>query len=161
MAIPLNVNGTVWLYPEVEDIDWGVQATGWAAAVTAGLVPKNGGTFLLTNPVSFGPLAGISALNFSTVSTTPATTGVVRLSATDTIAWRNAVDTADNVLSVDGSDNLLFNGQPIGSFVLYPTETNVDATTDFVAFYDSSAAAYRKATVNNLIANATISGGTF
>jgi hypothetical protein len=40
-------------------------------------------------------------------------------------------------------------------------ETNIDATLDMVPAYDASATGHRRASVNNLIANATIDGGSF
>jgi hypothetical protein len=43
----------------------------------------------------------------------PATAGLLRLEKADTIEWRNNANSADNILAVNSSDQLTFNGSPI------------------------------------------------
>lgn len=116
MAIPLDINGAVFEYPEDFNENWGVAATGWAQAVTNGMLQMQGGSFPLTADVNFGPNFGLLSKYFETRSTFPATTGTVRLSPADAgIAWRNNAHGGNLVLTTDASDNLLFNGNPIAS----------------------------------------------
>lgn len=114
MAIPLVINGAVFEYPQNFDEDWGVDATGWAQAVTAGALYLSGGSFPLTNTVDFGASFGLIAKSVSSKTTNPASAGVLRLAKTDAIEWRNNANSGDLALSVDGSDLLNFNGTPLG-----------------------------------------------
>lgn len=116
MAIPLNVNGAIFEYPVNFDEDWGVNATGWAQAVTNGMLQMQGGSFPLTADVNFGPNFGLLSQYFSTRSANPSTAGTVRLSSADAgIAWRNFANSGNLVLTTDASDQLLYNGNPIAT----------------------------------------------
>lgn len=116
MAIPLTVNGAVFEYPVDFDENWGVDATGWAQAMTVGTLQMAGGSFPLTANVNFGASFGLLSQYFSTRSANPATTGTVRLSSADAgIAWRNAANSANLVLTTNASNQLLYNGNPIAS----------------------------------------------
>jgi hypothetical protein len=53
----------------------------------------------------------LNTLNLVTIL--PASTGIIRLSLTDTIAWRNNANSADLALAINGSDQLTFNGNAI------------------------------------------------
>src|SRR5579872_6092852 len=87
MAVPLIINGVTFQYPVDFDTNWGVNATGWAQAVTAGMLQKAGGSFPLTAEVDFGPTFGIKSPYYKSESAGIATTGVLRLSGTDVIAF--------------------------------------------------------------------------
>jgi hypothetical protein len=114
MSVALTVNGTTFNYPTTNDTAWGYDATGWAVAITAGTLPKAGGTFTLTGPVNFGSIAGLLAKSFSSNATSAvATSGVLNLVDTDSIAWRNTTNTGDNLLGVNGSNQIIYNGIPI------------------------------------------------
>lgn len=114
MSIPLTINGAVFEYPQNFDEDWGVDATGWAQAVTAGALYLSGGNFPLTAQVNFGNSFGIKVLNVTTETANPATIGYLKLSKTDSIVFRNNANSANLVLGIDGSDMLNFNGTPLG-----------------------------------------------
>ena len=75
----------------------------------------SGGTFPLTADLSFGTNFGIFAKYFTSVSANPAGVGVVRLANTDAVEWRNAANNANLPLSVDSSNNLLWNGDIIST----------------------------------------------
>lgn len=113
MAIPLTINGAVFEYPQNFDQEWGVDATGWAQAVTAGALYLSGGSFPLTNQVDFGTSFGIKVKSVLTESTNPASIGYLALAHADTIAWRNNANSANLALTVDASDMLNFNGTPL------------------------------------------------
>ena len=114
MAIPLTINGATFEYPVNFDEDWGIQATGWAQAVTNGMLQRQGGNFPLTADANFGPNFGLLSAYFETRVTNPASSGLVRLAKSDTIDWRNNANSADNILTVNGSDELTYNGTVIG-----------------------------------------------
>lgn len=106
MAVPLIVNGVTFQYPVDFDTNWGVNATGWAQAVTAGMLQKSGGSFPLTADVDFGPTFGIKSPYYKSEAVSIATTGVLRLGATDAIAF----GTSNYPLTTDGSGNLTWRG---------------------------------------------------
>lgn len=108
--IPLIVNGITFNYPEVNDTEWGYEATNWAAAITNGTLQKAGGTFILQSDVDFGNNYGIKSSYISTRAADPADTGLIRLSNTDTICWRNFANTSNICLQPTGTDTLSFNG---------------------------------------------------
>lgn len=110
MSISLVVNGTTFQYPQPGDTNWGSEATGWASAVTSGMLQKAGGTFTLTAEVDFGASFGLKSLYYKSRSSNIAAAGVVRLAVGDVMSWRNNANSADLALSVNGSDALLFNG---------------------------------------------------
>lgn len=116
MSIPLTINGAVFEYPVDFDENWGVDATGWAQAVTNGMLQMAGGSFPLTADVNFGPNFGVVSQYFSTRSTLPATSGTVRLSSADAgVAWRNNANNGNLILTTNASDQLLYNGNPIAT----------------------------------------------
>src|SRR5260221_1061098 len=106
MAVPLIINGITFQYPVDFDTNWGVQATGWAQAVTSGMLQKAGGSFPLTADVDFGPTFGLKSPYYKSESAGLATTGVLRLGATDTITF----SASNYPLSTDGSGNLTPHG---------------------------------------------------
>ena len=113
MAVSLVVNGTTFEYPQTSNESWGEEATGWAEAVTAGMLQKAGGAFVLTAEVDFGATYGLKSAYFKSRDASPSGTGIIRLGNTEIIGWRNAADSGDLPLTVDGSDNLLFNGNQL------------------------------------------------
>jgi len=111
VPITLTINGQAFEYPLTNELAWGPSATNWAVAVTEGMLQKEGGAFTLLNDVNFGPSFGLVALDFTSISANPAVTGVLQLSNTDKIAWRNGANNGDILIGIDSSNNLTFNGQ--------------------------------------------------
>lgn len=110
MSVPLTINGAIFNYPQNFDTNWGVDATGWAQAVTSGMLQKAGGLFALTADADFGPSFGLKSLYFETRLSNPATTGTVRLQSADPgVAWRNAANTGNLILTTDFADRLIYN----------------------------------------------------
>lgn len=134
MAIPLNINGAVFEYPENFDENWGINATGWAQAVTNGMLQRAGGNFPLTADANFGASFGLVSLYYKSRSSNIATAGTVRLASADPgIVFRNNANSGNLVLTTDASDNLLFNGSTFG------TGGNVSAgTAHQLAYYPAS-----------------------
>ena len=101
MSIPLTVGGVTFQYPVQFDKKWAAAATGWAVAVTNALAPFSGGNG--------------SLLTLTSQTTLPATAGFLRLAKTDTIDWRNNANSANLPLGINSSNQLTFNGSPIGA----------------------------------------------
>lgn len=113
MPTTLTVNGVGYSYPLTGDQQWGTGASNWAIAVTSGMLQKAGGTFTLTADVNFGATFGLLAVYYKSQNMNPASSGIFRLGNTETVAWRNAANSGNNVLTTDGSDNLTYNGVAI------------------------------------------------
>lgn len=126
MAIELVVNGVTFDYPETGDINWGPDATDWAAAVTSGMLQKAGGLFQLLAEVDFGSGFGVKSLYLKSRDANPATSGVLRLGNTDIIAWRNQANDGDLALSVTAGDILEFNGLPFQGEISVSDTTTID-----------------------------------
>lgn len=170
MSIPLRINGNDYFYPETGDVSWGPDATDWAVAVTSGMLQKAGGLFQLLGEVDFGPNFGLKSAYYLSRTANPATAGSLRLARTDVISWRNQANSANLDLSVNSSNQLLFNGSPIGTVVtvsdtstihlaLTGTDLTADIKTDSItnAMINSAAAiAYSKLNLTNSIINADI-----
>jgi hypothetical protein len=105
-----TIAGTSYVLPTEGDEGWGPETSSWMAAVSTQLLQRSGGTFTLTADVNFGA-------NFATVqaylksrTANISTAGFVRMARTDAVAWRNAANSDNLLLTVDGSNNLTFNG---------------------------------------------------
>ena len=85
MALALQVDGSVYNYPENEDENWGNQATQWAQAVTNVIA-------FLRSPTA--PLAD---------------SGQIRMGNADSIEFRNVADSGNLKLYTNGQDKLFFN----------------------------------------------------
>lgn len=143
MSLPLTINGIVYAYPQTGDVDWGPDATDWAAAVTVGMLQKAGGAFTLTAEVDFGATYGLKSAYLKSRAASVAAAGAIRLGSADIIAWRNNGDDGDLELTTDASDNLTFNGNIISnsSGVIPPTAggTGISTYTTGDTLYSSSA----------------------
>lgn len=128
MAIPLIINGQTFQYPEVGDQSWGLAATSWAAAVTSGMLQKAGGTFTLLADVDFGASFGLKSLYYKTRTASGATAGQFRLAHADTIVWRNNAGDGNLALSVDSSNDLLFDGVSLKGIATASNTDSIDLT---------------------------------
>lgn len=120
MAQNITFNGVVYSIPAVGDDSWGESLSDFFVAIPQGSLQKSGGTFTLSSEVNFGATYGLLSSYFKTRGLLPATTGLVRLNLTDTIAWRNNANSANLALGINGSDQLTFNGsvlQTSGNFI--------------------------------------------
>lgn len=101
MSVPLIVNGVTFNYPVQGDTNWGPVLTAWSTAVTNALSIISGGN--------------ASFLTITSQSSNPATAGFLRLANTDAIEWRNFANSGNLALAVNASNQLTFNGVPIGA----------------------------------------------
>lgn len=112
ISFPLP-SGPNFNIPDVGEINWGQAVTDFLVAIPNG-VPPTAGTFDLTGDLSFGASFGLVTAYFKSISPNIATVGSFRLAHDDAIAFRNFANTGDLLLSVDASDNILFNGATFG-----------------------------------------------
>lgn len=171
MSVSLVINGTTFAYPSQDDKNkWGTSATAWAQAVTTGMLQKAGGTFQLLAEVDFGTAFGIKALSYKSRTANVSSTGIVRLAKTDAISWRNNANSADLALSIDGSNQLLFNGVSLQPLASVTDTSTIDLTLAAGVLSGvivvgsitnslinaSAAIAYSKLNVSNSIVNADV-----
>lgn len=110
MAESIVFNNATYIIPDVGESNWGQNLTNYFVAIPQGAYQASGGTMPLTADLSFGTNFGLFAKYLTTETANPASTGVLRLANTDGINWRNAANNANLPLSVDTSNNLLWNG---------------------------------------------------
>jgi hypothetical protein len=113
LARNITFNGVVYTVPDVGDDSWGLNLTNFFVAIPQGALQKSGGTFTLSADTDFGGTYGLLSSYFKTRGTNPASSGLIRLNLTDTIAFRNNANSADLALAINGSDQLTFNGTAI------------------------------------------------
>lgn len=106
-------NGAVYTIPDVGEEDWGQNLTDYFVAIASSTLQKTGGAFDLTADADFGANFGLAAQFYRSRSTNRATAGNMRFARTDSISWRNNANAANLLLTVDGSDQLTFNGTAI------------------------------------------------
>lgn len=116
MSTTLTVNGVGYPFPSVGERPWAQKIINWATAVTGGMLQKSGGTFTLTSEVDFGATYGLKSAYVKTRSSNPSSTGIVRLSNNEGLAWRNAGNSADLTLKANASNLLEFNSSEIATF---------------------------------------------
>lgn len=128
MSQTLTINNVAYTFPTPGDRNWGGQVSAWAAAISSATLQKSGGTFTLTAEVDFGAAAGLKSAYFKSRTASAATAGAVRLARTDSVAFRNAADSADLLLTVDGSNVLTFNGSALGYISSVSDSSTIDLT---------------------------------
>ena len=101
-----------------------------------------GQTRVLTSPDYNGTiatLAGTETLTNKVVAsaTTPASTGIIRLGNTETVAWRNAANSGDKAIAVNASDKFTFDGNEVCLLVAPQTITTKSLADASVLFVDS------------------------
>lgn len=118
MAQNITFNGQAYIVPDLADDNWGQNLTDYFVAIPQGALQKTGGNFDLLADINYGASFGLTSIYFKSRSADIAQSGVVRLSNTDKITWRNNANGADLTLGVNASDELEFNGVVIGEDVL-------------------------------------------
>jgi hypothetical protein len=118
MATNVVFNGINYSVPSFNDTGY-AQGPGnlslYLVALASGTLQPSGGTFALTADVNFGPNFGLVAKYLISTATNPASLGMLRLSKTDTIDWRNNANTNNLPLGINGSDQLTFNGSVLAT----------------------------------------------
>lgn len=109
-SVTVNINGSNYTIPETNEKGWGTQVTSWIQAASQHLLQKTGGAFTLSDEVDFGASFGLKSTYYKSRALNLPETGVFRLGNTEGISWRNAANDGDILFSVNGSDQLVFNG---------------------------------------------------
>jgi hypothetical protein len=113
MAESIVFNNATYIIPDPGESNWGQNLTNYFVAIPQGAYQLSGGTKALTADLSFGSNFGIFAKYFTSVTTTPATAGAVRLAKTDAVEWMNNAGGGNLALAINASDQLTFNGNII------------------------------------------------
>lgn len=131
MATTVSLAGTNYSIPAYSDSGW-AQGSGnlssYLIAIASVTLQTSGGTFTLTADVNFGSSYGILAKYLTSVTSSPATTGFIRLAAADTISW----GASNYALGVSGtnlqwlSQNILVNA--LSSYLTERRETYIAGT---------------------------------
>lgn len=118
MSQNITFNGNGYVIPDLGEINWGQNLTDFFVSIPAGALQPTGGGFTLTAEVDFGGAFGLKSIYYKSRTTNPAAAGAVRLANTDTVSFRNAANSADLTLGVNGSNQLTFNGVVLESDTL-------------------------------------------
>jgi len=114
MSISLTLNGSSYIIPTPGELGWGSNLDAFFVAIPAGCLQKTGGSFTLTAETNFGTGFGLKTAYLKSQSSNIASTGILRLANGDNISWRDNLNTIDIPLSVNSSNQLTFNGNPVG-----------------------------------------------
>ncbi len=131
MAQSIVFNNATYIIPDLGESSWGQNLTNYFVAIPSGCYQLSGGTAPLTADLSFGSNFGIFAKYLTSVTSTPATAGVVRLAKTDAMEWRNNANGGNLALAIDSSDNLTFAGNIISGSGAGPV-TSITGTANQV-----------------------------
>lgn len=114
MSILVPFNGSTFIIPTPNEIGWGTNLDNYFVAIANGCLQNIGGNFTLSNDADFGGTNGLKSLYYKSRSSNIASTGIVRLANNgDSIAWRNAANSANHELTVNNSDQICFDGTPL------------------------------------------------
>lgn len=127
MAIPLIINGVTYSYPEPGDSNWGTGATETIEAIVTGMLQKQGGAFYILSEIDFGSSHGIKSTYYKSRSSDIADDGIIRLSNTDSIQFRNAANDGNLKLEVNSSNQLVFDNGVLSQPI--QTQISVDDTS--------------------------------
>ena len=157
MATNITVNGTVYSVPAAGETGWASSVSTYLIAVGSAFLSKSGGSFTLTASANFGATYGLISKYFTSYSSNPSTTGVIRLANNEGIGFRNAANGADLILKVNASNVLEYNGNPITALALgtadYVLRMNAGGTaTEYAKLVDANIASGAAIAVNKLAA---------
>ena len=124
MSQTVTLDGDTFIIPDVNDSDWGSNVTDFLVAIPSSVLQHTGGSFYLTSSTDFGPTAGILVTSLSSRGSSPSTAGLVRLSNSDSMGWRNAANTGNLLLGVNASDQLTFDGDPLEGAIASVADTS-------------------------------------
>jgi hypothetical protein len=126
MSVSVTVAGVSYTIPQTGEVGWGDQVTAWIQKVSNSTLQTSGGSFSLTADVDFGNTYGLKAAYFTSKTANSAASGVLRLANADSIAIRNAGNTADLLFkaSATGDGFLAYNGVDLVGLSLTQTLTN-------------------------------------
>lgn len=114
MSLIVTLNGANFIIPQTNEVGWGSNLDDYFVAIPAGVLQKTGGLFTLSAETDFGSSFGLKSLYYKSRSSNIAASGILRLANnSDAVAWRNAANSSDLSLTVNTSNQLVFNGTPV------------------------------------------------
>lgn len=128
MSTSVTLNGASYAIPAVGESSWGSAVTSYLVAAATGFLQKAGGTFTLTADVDFGANFGIKSTYYKSRGTV-ASAGQIRLGSGESVAWRDAGNTADLALAT-ATDWLQFAGVDLVNLSRAQSLTNKTMTVD-------------------------------
>ncbi len=133
MSVNITFDGQPYIIAETGEVGWGGNTTSYLVAIAAGCLQKTGGSFILSAETDFGASFGLKSLSYKSRTVDIANAGILRLANnSDSVSWRNAANSADLALAVNASDQITFNGIPLGGS---GSGTVNFGLTSFVAYY--------------------------
>lgn len=131
MSILITFNGGTYIIPSTNEVGWGSNLDAYFVGIAAGCLQKTGGSFTLSAETDFGAAFGLKSLYYKSRASNVATSGTIRLANSDLgINWRNAANNANLPLTVNGTDQLIFNGVPLASTSLTSAHIFVGSGAD-------------------------------
>lgn len=118
MSQPQTFNNTVYSIPVQGDLRWGPALTRYLVALGTYAINPAGGLYTLTADLNFGVNFGLIAKYLTSESNGSASAGMLRLAHNDIVAWRNAAGSANLNLTLNGADQLTFNGSILNTLTL-------------------------------------------
>lgn len=111
MSVNVVINGVTYAQPnQGTPPPWGDIQADIIVALVSSVLQKSGGTFTLTAEAYFGATYGLKSQYYKGPTANPASSGVLRLAVSEGMGWRNNANNGDLLLTVNGSNALLFNG---------------------------------------------------
>lgn len=133
MSTSITLNGVGYTIPAVGEDDWGTQVSNYLVALSTGVLSKAGGAFTLTADADFGANFGLKSIYYKSRGTV-ATTGVLRLGNAEVVSWRNQGNSANLSLTVNSSDILAFDGNPVVTLALGAANTGLKMNSGGTAY---------------------------
>ena len=165
MSQSVTLNGISYLIPDTGEGGWGEAVTNYLVALSTGVLQKAGGTFTLTADVDFGATYGIKAQYYKTRTANIADAGQFRLARADVVSWRNQANAANLDLTVNSSNQLTFNGNPISALALGAANTvlqvNAGGTDTEYGLIENANVSATAAIVISKLLNPRIAGSTY
>lgn len=158
MSTPVLFNSISYNVPAYGDTGYAQGAgnlSSYLIAIASGTLQQSGGTFSLIADVNFGATFGLLSKYFTSVTANAATAGSLRLAHADTIDWRNNANSGNLALSVNSSDQLLYNGVVVSTGTSFVT--SITGTANEIIASSSTGAV----TLSTPQAIATTSSPTF
>lgn len=127
MSVVVRFNNTSYNIPSAtNETGWGAQLTSFLQDVGGNAISTAGGTFPLTSQLDLGTGFGIATKAVTSKSSNPAAAGTFQLSNSDTISFRNNANNGDLAISVNASDQLVFNGTQVTPTISNPMSVSGD-----------------------------------
>lgn len=167
MAVTLTIAGTNYLWPEAGETGFADETLALVTALCTDLLQKSGGLFTLTSEVDFGATYGVKSAYFKSRASNPASSGAIRLGASDGLYFRNPSNTGNYGLTMDGSGNILWRGTIVPTYsdltaanVANVPSGNLTATNVQDALYELQGDIDGYAAAVKTFTNKSISGAT-